>query len=221
MDDLLERLRDQVDRYTTAIEPDEIVRRDSQRRRSRLVNLAAVAALLVLVVGVAALAMREPEPGPAASVPAPTPVALEAVEVHTEADDSQAVTFVFDGPLPDSSASLTEDITAVRDPEQLLYAIQGSSALHVCQYTHFFGEHPGGSVDLLVPAGWLVADPEVDQLRPTYEPSDRVNKIPACGPYHGFVQYSIWGAPSDEPGNVSVSVDPTRTRVTVAMQPEG
>jgi hypothetical protein len=221
MDDLLERLREQVERSTSAIDVQEIVGRDDQRRRSRRANLVAVGALLVLVVGVAALALRAPTTTEPSAAPAPALVEVSAVEVHTGADDSQQVTFIFDGPLPDPQVALVEDITALRDPTQLGYAIQGSSALHVCQYTHFFGEHPGGSVDLLIPAGWLVPDPEVDQPRLTYEPSDRVNKIPACGPYYGYVQYSIWGAPSDEPGNVSVSVDPTRTRVTVEMQPEG
>jgi hypothetical protein len=220
MDDLLERVRAQVEQATTPIHLDELGLHTRARRRSRMLNVAAVAALLAVVVGLAVLAAQEPSTTEPAIAPGLAPVAIESVEVETDADGSQQVTFVFDGPLPDADAALVDDITSLRDPEGLSYAIQGSSALHVCQYTHFFGEHPGGSVDLLVPSAWLEPDPEADQLEPTYEPPDRVNKIPACGPYRGFVQYSIWGAPSDEPENVTVTVDPTRTRVTVAMEPE-
>lgn len=224
MDDLLDRLRTQVERATVPIDPSE-VRASGGPRRSRLLNIAAVSALLALVVGVVAIRSEHPDGG-RSSISERSAVSVERIEVHSSPDGSQEVAIVFDGRLPDDRVSYVEDITSIHTPG-LGYAVQGPSGLHVCQYVHWFGEGATGSIDVLIPSEWFAPGTKVDQFVPQYDPPvgvegvDHPGKIVACGPYHGYVQYSIWGPASDEPSDVRVSVDGDSTRVVVEIDSSG
>jgi hypothetical protein len=103
MDDLLIRLRIQVERATEPIDPSEV--RTHRRPRPRVLTVAVVAAAFVAVVGALSIraATHETTPSTIArgSGPDQRGISLERVDVHTGPDGTQEITFVFDGPLPD------------------------------------------------------------------------------------------------------------------------
>jgi hypothetical protein len=138
MDDLLTRLRTQVERATDPIEPSE-VRTNRRPRRSRGAIAAVVAAALVAVVGAVALrsATREAAPSTVArgSGPDRGGVSVERIEVHTEPDGTQEIALVFDGRLPDDQVAFVDDITSAYTGD-LGYTIQGPLEFHVCESVH-------------------------------------------------------------------------------------
>jgi hypothetical protein len=221
MDDLLDRLRHQVERATDPIDPSEVGTSLRRPHRSRTLNMAAVFALLALVVGVVAL--RSDQPEDPASPPGPEPsglgLSVERIVAPDEADGAQVVLIELDGELPDAAAVYVDDITSV-DAPGLAYALQDmTETVWVCDDRHS-GFGPGAvgqhSVDVLIPVEWL--DPGSPTV-PFAPAADGVSgswagKILGCGPYKGYVQYSIWGVSAD-PGDVRVTVDGDTIRVVV------
>lgn len=226
MDDLLARLRTQVERATDPIDPSEI-RVGSGPRRSRFLNIAAVAALVAVVVAVVALRSDPHEPPSdsvaTTSVPDSLGLSVERIVVRGGAE-AQEVAIVFDGPLPEGEAVYIDDITTVDDPSFAYTTQDKSGVVWECDTRHFgFGPGAtGGSIDVLIPSEWFA--PGGVQAREegvTYvDNPDHPGKILACGPYKGYVQYSIWGAASDDPDDVRVVADGDSIRVVVEVGPE-
>jgi len=221
MDDVLDRLRTQVERATEPIDPGD-VRRAGGRPRSRLLNLAAVAALVALVIGVVAIQSDQREvstPAAPTLTPAGLELSVERLAVHGTAEGEEVV-IEFDGELPDGEATYADDITSLESPG-FSYVVQDMSAtVWVCADRHFgfgpgaVGEH---SIDVLIPSEWFAPDgvqPRDGGL--SYrDGADRPGKIVACGPYRGYVQYSMWSAGSVGPEDVSVFVDGDSIRVRI------
>lgn len=226
MDDLLDRLRTQVERATDAIDPSEI-QGVTGPRRSRLLNIAAVASLLAVVVGVVAL-RSDPRDPASDSVPATSPpdslgLSVERIVVRGGAE-TEEVAIVFDGPLPEDEATYIDDITTVDDPS-FAYTTQAMSGVVWQCDTRHFGFGPGatgGSIDVLIPSEWFA--PGGVQAREEgvsyVDDPEYAGKIVACGPYKGYVQYSIWGAAPEGPDGVRVVADGDSIRVVVDVEPE-
>jgi hypothetical protein len=229
MDDLLTRLRTQVERATDPIDPSEV--RTNRPRRSSGAVAAVVAAALVAVVGAVALrsATREAAPSTVArgSGPDRGGVSVERIEVHTEPDGTQEIALVFDGQLPDEQVAFVDDITSAYTGG-LGYTVQGPLEFHVCESVHSDRLAATGSVDVLIPSDWFGPGTTIEQLAPRYDPPIRDSrepvhhpgKIVACGPYHGYVQYSIWEPASDNANHVRLSVEDHSTRIVVEIRPE-
>jgi hypothetical protein len=109
------------------------------------------------------------------------------------------------------------------DVPGLGYSLQGPSGLWVCHNRHYFGATTDvGSIDLLIPNAWLTsADPAERPIRPLApgpgESAGPPSKIAVCGPYHDYVQVSIWGPASNAPDDVEVSVSDDGTRLVVEI----
>lgn len=187
------------------------VRQRVARRRRRRVG-AVVATLAAMAASAGVWAASDP---PSADVAtgdgrggaAPEPVSVISVASGVQSDGSQVVSIQLDGPVPDGSATFVDDITAP-DPPGVGYTTQGPSGLHVCGDRHWF---PGdvGTVDVLLPADWLApGSPNADMRLTVSDVPGTPGKVVACGPWRGFVQYSIWGAASDDPADVEVRVEP-------------
>lgn len=225
MDDLLDRLRTQVERATDPIDPSEI-RVGGGPRRSRGLNIAAVAALLAVVVGVVAL-RSDPRDPASDSVPTSAPASLglsvERIVVRGGAE-TEEVAIVFDGQLPEGDAVYIDDITAADKPGFAYTTQDMSGVVWECETRHFgFGPGAtGGSIDVLIPSEWFA--PGGVQAREegvSYVDNPEFSgKIVACGPYNGYVQYSIWGAAPNGPDGVRVVADGDSIRVIVDLEPE-
>ncbi|MEO7572329.1 MAG: hypothetical protein ABIX10_07820 [Acidimicrobiales bacterium] len=237
MDELLERLRTQVERATDPIDPSEISRTIRRRRRSRTLNIAAVTTLAAVAVAVVALQSPQREER-TSSAPTPGPsnlgLALERIVTPVEPDGTRVALIEFDGELPDGAATYVEDITSVEAPAGLTYTMQDmTETVWVCADRHFgFGPGAAGqhTIDVLIPAAWFEvgATPFPDRFAPPYTPAaDGVSgtwagKILGCGPYKGYMQYSITSvAGVADPADVRVETDGDSIRVVVPPLPNG
>lgn len=219
MDELLERLRSQVEQATPPIEPSEIRRRRTDR--SRRANRVAIAAVVAVLVGAAAVRLGTTDRRDGVAGNGPSPVSIEAITVRAGDGGAEIVIVELSGPLPRAEIEHVDDITTVFEPSHLLSTGQGPSGLHVCQHQHWFGEDSAvGSVDLLIPSPWFAAGTAGEQPPVRFAPGAPVHKMGVCGPYRGYVQVWMWGPPSDEPEDIDVSVSADRTRVTVEIRPE-
>lgn len=177
---------------------------------------------------------EQSEPGTAApeeSEPGSTALSVRVIEVHAGLDGGQDVVIVFNGHLPIDEVTYLEDINhlfGVVHIPHIAYTVQDPSAMRVCDDVHWdFG--PGatkGSIDVLIPSQWLESGAsvhEVPQRRvPGVRPEDTVDspgKIVGCGPYKGYVQYSIWSPASDDPADIRVSTQDDPTRLVIAVRP--
>lgn len=171
MDDLLIRLRIQVERATEPIDPSEV--RTHRRPRPRVLTVAVVGAALVAVVRALSIraATHETTPSTIArgSGPDQRGISLERVDVHTGPDGTQEITFVFDGPLPDLQVAFIDDIASI-DTTGVAYTVQGPLAFRVCQCVHSDDLAVTGSVDVLIPSQRFALDTTVQQLAPRYDP---------------------------------------------------
>ncbi len=222
MDDLLDRLRVQVERAADPIDPGE-VRAARLPGRARLLNVAAVAVLLAIVIGLVALrpgageqAADQPVPTP----PAPTNLGLSALRFEVRgAGEATEVRIVFDGDLPVGEAVHVADITSVEDPGLSFTTQSMEGNVWQCASRHWdFGPGAVGrsTVDVLVPSRWVAPDGvQARDGRVTYIDPRSVGKIMACGPYKGYVQYSITAPPFDGADDVSVRVDGRSIRVVI------
>lgn len=144
---------------------------------------------------------------------------MQSIEVSTSQDGAQKIEFVFDDPLPDDRVTYIEDIASADTPG-VAYTIQDPRGVHVCDDVHSFGADSTGTIDVLIPSGWSDPSTPVQQLVPNFDPPvDHPGKIVACGPYKGYVQYSIWGPASDDQDDVRVTLSEDSTRIAVDVQP--
>jgi len=152
-----------------------------------------------------------------------TAVAVRGIDVETSPEGAQRIQILFDGPLPDDRVTYIEDVTTA-DIQSVAYTTQDPTGAHVCGDVHYFGAADTGSIDVLIPSGWFDPSIPVRQVAarygpPDFESVDHPGKIVACGPYKGYVQYSIWAPASDDPGDVKVSVSEDATRIIIDVQP--
>ena len=145
---------------------------------------------------------------------------IQRVEARGGENGTSEVTVVFDAPLPIDAVPVTDTVESV-DPGSLVAAVQdpGPGAVEVCGTKHWFPVVPSGSgsVDLLIPASWLVGDPPVLPSVTPLEPSP--GKVILCGPYQGHVQISIWGAAPMATETLDVRLNSDRTRIIVQVIP--
>jgi len=220
-----QRLRTGLARLGTGpIAPVDAVTGDVRRRVAHRRRRRAAAVTVVAVSAVAAGVWATSEPPTAEVVTANgrgaagttgdgrgdgalEPVSVISVGTEVQADGGQTVSVQLDGPVPDRPVTFVDDIT---DPDApgIGYTTQGPSGLHVCGARHWF---PGvvGTVDVLLPADWLApGSPDADMGLTTSDVPGAPGKVVACGPWRGYVQYSIWGAVSDDQADVEVRVEP-------------
>lgn len=181
------------------------------------------------------------EPGTAAaedSEAGNTALSVRVIEVHTGLDGGEDVVIVFDGHLPIPAVTYLEDINHLKYLEDIShqvpvaeiphisYTVQDPSEIRVCDDIHWFG--PGattGSIDVLISSQWLESGPAHEvPLRSvsaagTDDTVDSPGKIVGCGPYKGYVQYSIWSPASDDPADIRVSAQDDPTRLVIAVRP--
>jgi hypothetical protein len=208
-----------------------------RRRRHRGVVLAGtVFVLLAAALGafdsddgaddqVRTAATASPAPRPAATSPTPRTsppgLTIELLQRRPVGPaDGEQVVLTFDGPLPADPPDLVEDIKAEEgygiaapDVPGIVWTVQHET-VGVCDATHWIDA--AGSVDVLIPAGWLA--PGFDPGTVRYETTG--GKAPMCGPHEGYVQLSIWGGVHDA-GDVTVTVGPDRRQLTVAIAAGG
>jgi len=237
MDDLLERLRTQVERATDPIDPSEISRTIRRRRRSRTLNIAAVTTLAAAAVAVVALQAPQREER-TSSVPTPSPgnlgLSLERIVAPEEPDGTRVVLIEFDGELPEGAATYVEDIKSADAPGGLTYTTQDmTDTVWVCADRHFgFGPGAAGhdTIDVLIPSAWLEVGRAAfpDRFTVPFAPAaDGVSgnwagKILGCGPYKGYVQYSITSvAGMADPADVRVEAAGDSIRVVIQPPPDG
>lgn len=122
-------------------------------------------------------------------------------------------------PLPVAGADYVADITAVDAESGMVWTAQGPDTTHVCDSRHSVPQGAVGSVDLLVPASWF-AEGEEAHTGPGLETVDEPAKFPICGPHNGFIQYAMWAPLSADPDDVTVTVSPDRTSITIEIASE-
>ena len=136
------------------------------------------------------------------------------------------------GQLPEGAAGYVDDIKSVDAPAGLTYTTQDmTDTVWVCADRHWgFGPGAAGrrTIDVLIPAEWLEVGtaPFSDRFAPPYTPAadgvsgDWAGKILGCGPYKGYVQYSITSvADLGDPADFRVEADGDSIRVTVQPPP--
>ncbi len=225
-----------------------VLQRFGRRRRTRRMLASVGAAALIGAGAVAVQAARDDAPNvmiagtsptalvadvPPGSTTAPetnpptttepdvdVDVAVEAIDVDRLGRGGAQVTFTFDGELPDIPVAFARDIHDV-DAPGIAYTVQDpASEIYVCESWHYFTGAKTGSVDVLIPSDWWRTgiDPQEHEL--AYDRSiEHPGKIVGCGPYMGYVQYSIWAPQSDDPADIQVSVSDDQTQLVVSIRP--
>jgi len=151
---------------------------------------------------------------------APTrPVSVTAIEVSSDADSGQQIDLVLDGPVPDRQVTYVDGIAT--QPESVAYTTQQDpTSVHVCDAVHSFPAPSIGTIDVFIPSGWLDRTKAIKQIAPTYPTTEEhPGKIVACGPYDGFVQFSIWDPTSTDPARLDVHLSEDGTRIVVKVHP--
>jgi hypothetical protein len=207
-------------------------------------RLGAVAVLAVATSGGALLALRvsadDPDvalgdPG-AGGETAPSPTGAQAnplmtIAVQPDVEEGENIVFTFEAPLPTSPPQPVPGIeTLPHELTGIAYTTQRGgpeASIHVCRTRHF-GFQPlppeTGSVDVFIPAAWMPpgfdpTDVPIDNgVRPDLEPSGTPGKIVGCGPYNGYVQYSIWSPASDDLEDVNAHLT-SSDRLVVEIRP--
>jgi hypothetical protein len=203
----------------------DVLRRVARRRRRRRVVSGGAVVCAVLAVGGALVVAQRADDGVATvagttgadgtATQADSINALTSVRVQrTGLGGGEKIVFTFAEALPTEPARSLPGIGSVRpDPAGVVYTTQGADEIHICESRHFgYEPYPSlGSVDVFIPATWTAPgfDPSglaIDMVVPTDspEPTAPLGKIVGCGPYQGYVQYSILGPPSNVLENVSV-----------------
>lgn len=198
------------------------LRASTLRRRRRMLRSTALAGVAGLVVALGVVATQEPTRLDTAGRPALDDPALTVQRIEARGGEmgTSEVTIVFDGPLPIDEVATTDTVEGI-DPQKLVVAVQdpGPGAVEVCGTKHWFPESPdgSGSVDLLIPASWLIGDPPQIPAVTTLQPPP--DKIITCGPYRGHVQISIWGAAPTATERLDVALSDDRTRIVLQTAP--
>lgn len=211
------------------IEKDVLGRLARRRRRRRMLSSGAVLAV-VLLGGALVTAQASDDPDVAVSnrgvgqqgpstAQGTSVNPLVSVAVQREVEGGENVVFTFEAPLPAHPPQPIAGIESL-DPERdgIFYTTQGAEdAIQVCESRHFDFQPvppPTGSVDLFFPAAWMAPTfnpsevPIDNDVRPedALEPGGTPGKIVGCGPYEGYIQYSIWAPVSDDLEDVSAYV---------------
>lgn len=213
-------------------DPADLEVRVTRRRRRRAMTIAGGAVLTglvgVMLIVRSDLSRQLDTVGTTSSTPPPSSEPLgRSVErlVVTGGPGAEEVAIVFDGPLPEGDAVYVADIRSAENPSGLAYTTQGVDGVVWECGTRHWGFGPAattGSIDVLIPSGWVAPDGvQAREGGVSYvDDPDHVGKIIGCGPYKGYVQYSIWGSASDDPNDVRVVADGDSIRVVV-QTPEG
>ena len=206
-------------------------------------NLGAVGVLAVAAFGGALLILRvsadDPDvalgdsgagPETAPSRTAAQANALMTIAVQPDVDGGENIVFAFEAPLPASPPQPVPGIeTLPHELTGIAYATQRGgpgASIHVCSARHF-GFQPlppeTGSVDVFIPASWMPpgfgpTDVPIDNGVRDLEPGGTPGKIVGCGPYNGYVQYSIWAPASDDLEDVNAHVT-SSDRLVVEIRP--
>ncbi len=150
---------------------------------------------------------------PAGEIEAPTSfLSMEWMDVSGGPEGTERVVLVFDGDLPEVPIQFVDDV-ASPEPSAVSYATQGTGdqGVRVCDGIHWFPSATTGSVDVLLPGDWFEPGSEsyLGRYRADTDPAKRgfVSKIPICMTRNGFIQISVWGPASDDPADVSVSIE--------------
>lgn len=214
------------------------------RRRQRRRALSAAAIVSVALLGgavVSAHAFDEPdvavgEPGAGDDATSAVDGArvnpLVSIAVERDVEGGENIVFTFESSLqgdPPRSIPGFESLGAAS--AGLVYTTQRvENAIQVCESRHF-GWQPvppsTGSVDVFIPAAWMAPgfdptnvpiDTDVRPEDDPLEPGGTPGKIVGCGPYAGYVQYSIWGPASDDLEHVNAYITETN-RLVVEIRP--
>lgn len=210
---------------------EDVLRRIVRRRRRRRSLLGAtivaigVGAVLLVPRDASQLVATDAVAGTAGSdTPVPeaedlvdsTPsIAWQWVEATVGPDGTERVVLVFDKDLPEAPVRFVDDV-ASPEPSAVSYTTQaasgggpGGEGIRKCGARHWFPNGTTGSVDLLLPSEWFAPGPEAYRFQGPMriEPAGAmIGKISACQ-YQGFIQFSVWAAASDNPADVTVSVE--------------
>jgi len=166
---------------------------------------------------------ERPTSAPADELDEPTPfLTMEWMDVSGGPDGTERVVLVFDKDLPEVPVRFVDDV-ASPEPSAVSYTTQGpgDEGVRVCDGIHWFPGATKGSVDLLLPGNWfeLGSESYLGHYRTDPEPVKRgtVSKIPICVTKNGFIQVSVWGPASDNPEDVTVSVE--GNTITLDIEP--
>jgi len=223
MTDLRELARRDIDAATrfTPEFTDLQRRATALRRRRRILTSVGLFTAVGVVAAVVLVASDQPTRLDTAGEGAERNelgLSIQRIEARGGPNGTSEVAVVFDAPLPLDEVPITDTVESV-DPDSLVAAIQdpGPGAVEVCGTKHWFPEvaEGSGSVDLLIPAGWLAGDPPVLPGVTPLEPGP--DKIVVCGPYRGHVQVSIWGAAPTATEALDVTISDDRTRIIVRV----
>lgn len=157
-----------------------------------------------------------------------TSISVQRIEIRAGVDGGEDLTFVFDGAVPDERVTFAPDVSEIEAPG-IAYAVQDPSGISVCANSHsdLGAGMQSGSVDILIPSDWWTPDAPVHDVPYAWDPPvdslpddvDSPGKIIGCGPYNGYVQYSILSPSSDDPEDVRVSVTGEANRLLVRIRP--
>lgn len=242
---LRDRLRAMADVPTSSadeFEQDVLGRVARRRRRRRALSAAAVVAVVLLGGAVvfapasdeADVAVGEPGAGdePSSAVDGTHANPLVSIAVERGVEGGENIVFTFESSLhSDQPRSIPGVESLGAAPAGIVYTTQGvDEAIQVCESRHFGWQPvppPTGSVDVFIPAAWMAPGfdpikvpidtgmrPEDDPL----EPGGTPGKIVGCGPYAGYVQYSIWAPASDDIEHVNAYITGT-SRLVVEIRP--
>ncbi len=221
---------------------EDVGRRYDRRRRTRRVVTATTAAAIVVggVVGVSAIRADEPERGqqaprlstsPATSAPvdsttdaAPAAeLSLLSIDVTVRAD-GEDLAFTFNQPFPSRELTPWDPERGIGD--SLSYGVQSPEQIQNCAATHG-NAGPGmetGSLDIYIPADWWnpTALPQDYKLNwhqsKTLPPSTGPGLIFACGPYDGYIQYTIMAPSSDDLEDIEAIIAPSGDRLLLNVR---
>lgn len=145
-------------------------------------------------------------------------IRVTGIEVHADANGGERVEFVLDGPAPNRQVTYVDEI-----PAQLTgvayTAQQDPSAVQVCDSVHSFPSPSIGTIDVFIPRQWFDPSKPIEQITPRFDPEsvDRPGKIVACGPYKGFVQYSIWAPTTTDPARLGAHLSDSAERIVIEI----
>jgi hypothetical protein len=219
-----------------------------RRLDRRIVTASSAAAIVVGgVLGVSAIREDQPEKGqqaprfstqPSTSTPPATLVSAgSTTEVASTAElsllsidvtvreDGEDLTFAFNQALPSRVLTPWDAERGIGD--SLSYGVQSPDQIQNCAATHG-NAGPGmetGSFDIYIPAEWwsptaLPADYELNWHQPKSLPPSTPGPglIFACGPYDGYVQYTVTAPSSDDLKDIAVTIAPSGDRLLIEVR---
>jgi len=222
---------------------EDVSRRYDRRRRTRRLVTATTAVALVIggLAGVTAIRGDRPQAGqqvPGSTAPPMTSaVVVSSTEAAPAAElsllsidvtvrpDGEDLVFTFDQPFPSRELAPWDPARGIGD--SLSYGVQSPERIQNCAATHG-NAGPGmqtGSFDIYIPADWWnptaqARDYELNWQQPKSLPSSVPGPglIFACGPYDGYIQYTVTAPSSDELGDIHVTISPSGDQLRVEVR---